>query len=219
MSSPEVPERGRGGEKEATSEGRPIRHLRWYICGVLFLATTINYLDRQALGVLNPILKREIGWDDSGFGWVNFAFQLAYAIMLGVSGRLLDLFGVRLGMIWAVCLWSVAAMSHALARSALGFAVARFALGLGEAANFPACIKAVAEWFPKRERAFATGIFNAGTNVGVMLSPIVVYLAITSHWQAAFVLTGLTGLAWVILGPASTIPPRAIRTSRRASAT
>jgi ACS family hexuronate transporter-like MFS transporter len=183
----------------AARRGRPIRHLRWYICGILFLATTINYLDRQALGVLNPILRKEIGWDDSGFGWINFAFQLAYAIMFGVSGRLLDLFGVRTGMIWAVAVWSIAAMSHAFARSAVGFSIARFALGLGEAANFPACIKAVAEWFPKRERAFATGIFNSGTNVGVMLSPVIVFVATIWHWQAAFVLTGLTGFLWLAL--------------------
>jgi ACS family hexuronate transporter-like MFS transporter len=178
---------------------KSIKHLRWYICGILFLATTVNYLDRQAMGVLNPILKKEIGWDDASFGWINFAFQLAYAIMFGISGRLLDRFGVRIGMIWAVIVWSVAAVSHSFARSALGFSIARFALGLGEAANFPACIKAVAEWFPKRERAFATGIFNAGTNVGVMLSPLIVWLATQWHWQAAFVLTGTTGFLWLLL--------------------
>jgi MFS transporter, ACS family, aldohexuronate transporter len=174
-----------------------LRHLRWYICGLLFLATTINYLDRQATGVLNPILREEIGWDEAGFGWVMFAFQLAYAIMFPISGRLLDLFGVRRGLFWAVIVWSVAAMSHALARSPLGFAAARFALGIGEAANFPASIKAIAEWFPKHERALATGIFNSGTNVGVMLSPAIVWLAVTWHWQAAFIVTGLTGLLWL----------------------
>jgi ACS family hexuronate transporter-like MFS transporter len=174
-----------------------IRHLRWYICGLLFLATTINYLDRQATGVLNPILRKEIGWDEAGFGWVVFSFQLAYAIMFPISGRLLDLFGVRRGLFWAVIVWSVAAMAHALARSTLGFAAARFALGIGEAANFPASIKAVAEWFPRHERALATGIFNSGTNVGVMLSPVIVWLAVSWHWQAAFVVTGLTGLLWL----------------------
>jgi ACS family hexuronate transporter-like MFS transporter len=176
-----------------------LRHLRWYICGLLFLATTINYLDRQATGVLNPILREEIGWDDAGFGWVMFAFQLAYAIMFPISGRLLDLFGVRRGLFWAVIVWSVAAMAHALARSTLGFAAARFALGIGEAANFPASIKAIAEWFPKHERALATGIFNSGTNVGVMLSPMIVWLAVSWHWQAAFIVTGLTGLFWLFL--------------------
>ena len=176
-----------------------LRHLRWYICGLLFLATTINYLDRQATGVLNPILRKEIGWDDAGFGWGVFSFQLAYAIRCPISGRLLDLFGVRRGLFWAVIVWSIAAMAHALARSTLGFAAARFALGIGEAANFPASIKAIAEWFPKHERALATGIFNSGTNVGVMLSPVIVWLALRWHWQAAFVVTGLTGLVWLFL--------------------
>jgi ACS family hexuronate transporter-like MFS transporter len=183
----------------ATSTKKIIKNLRWYICGILFLATTINYLDRQAMGVLNPILKKEIGWDDASYGWINFAFQLAYAIMFGVAGRLLDKFGVRVGMIWAVIVWSFAAASHAFARSALGFSISRFALGLGEAANFPACIKTVAEWFPKRERALATGIFNAGSNVGMMLSPLIVWVATVWHWQAAFIVTGATGFLWVFL--------------------
>jgi ACS family hexuronate transporter-like MFS transporter len=183
----------------ATSSGKTIKNLRWYICGILFLATTINYLDRQAMGVLNPILKKDIGWDDASYGWINFAFQLAYAIMFGVAGRLLDKFGVRLGMIWAVIVWSIAAASHALARSAFGFSISRFALGLGEAANFPACIKTVAEWFPKRERALATGIFNAGSNVGIMLSPAIVWLATVWHWQAAFLVTAATGVIWLFL--------------------
>jgi len=183
-------------ETPAPQPGK-IRHLRWYICGLLFLATTINYLDRQATGVLNPILREEIGWDDAGFGWVVFSFQLAYAIMFPISGRLLDLFGVRRGLFWAVIVWSLAAMAHAFARSTLGFAAARFALGIGEAANFPASIKAIAEWFPRHERALATGIFNSGTNVGVMLSPAIVWLAVTWHWQAAFVVTGLTGFLWL----------------------
>src|SRR6266852_2592691 len=187
-----------GTATKVTARGA-IKHLRWYICGLLFFATTINYLDRQAMGVLNPILKKEIGWDDASYGWINFAFQLAYAIMFGVAGRLLDKFGVRLGMIWAVIVWSFAAISHAFARSALGFSISRFALGLGEAANFPACIKAVAEWYPKRERALATGIFNAGSNVGMMLSPLIVWLATVWHWQAAFLVTGATGFLWVIL--------------------
>ena len=120
----------------------PIRHLRWYICGLLFLATTINYLDRQTIAVLKPILQNELGWTEAGYGWINFSFQTAYAIMLGVSGRLLDLFGVRTGFIVAVIVWSLAAMAHALSRGTLSFALARFALGVGEAANFPASIKA-----------------------------------------------------------------------------
>ena len=177
-----------------------LRHLRWYICGLLFLATTINYLDRQTVSVLNkPVLQEQIGWTESGYGWIQFSFQLAYAIMLGVSGRLLDLFGVQRGFTAAVIVWSLAAIAHAFARTPAGFAAARFALGIGEAANFPASIKAVAEWFPKRERALATGIFNSGTNVGVMLSPLIVWLAMAWHWQGAFILTGVTGFLWLIL--------------------
>src|SRR5579859_2732124 len=174
----------------ARSVGKTIKGLRWYICGLLFLVTLINYSDRQAMGVLNPILKKEIGWDDAGFGWINFAFSLAYAIMFGVAGRLLDKIGVKAGLIWAVLVWSVAAVCHSLAHSVVGFAIARFALGLGEAANFPGCIKSTAEWFPRRERAFATGIFNSGSSLGIMLSPLIVLLAITFGWRAAFILTG-----------------------------
>jgi ACS family hexuronate transporter-like MFS transporter len=179
--------------------GRIVKGLRWYICGLLFLVTLINYIDRQTMGVLNPILKKDLGWDDAGFGWINFAFSLAYAIMFGVAGRILDRVGVKVGLIWAVLVWSVAAVCHSLAHGVVGFAVARFALGLGEAANFPACIKATAEWFPRRERALATGIFNCGSSLGIMLSPLIVLLAITFGWRAAFILTGVLGFSWVAL--------------------
>ncbi|PYV13225.1 MAG: MFS transporter [Acidobacteria bacterium] len=175
--------------KESASVSK-LPYLRWYICALLFLATTINYLDRQTLSVLKPLLEKELGWTEAGYGWINFSFQTAYAIMLGVSGRLLDAAGVRGGFIVAVIVWSLAAMAHALSGGTVSFALARFGLGTGEAANFPASIKAVAEWFPRRERALATGIFNSGTNVGVMLSPLVVWLATRWHWQAAFILTG-----------------------------
>jgi ACS family hexuronate transporter-like MFS transporter len=177
--------------------GKAIRSLRWYICGLLFLVTLINYVDRQTMGVLNPILKKEIGWDDAGFGWINFSFTLSYAIMFGLSGRILDRIGVRAGLIWAVVVWSAAAMCHSFAHSVLGFAVARFTLGLGESANFPACIKATAEWFPRKERALATGVFNSGATIAVMLSPIIVLLANKGGWRAAFVLSGALGFTWV----------------------
>jgi ACS family hexuronate transporter-like MFS transporter len=183
----------------AKAVGRIVKGLRWYICGLLFLVTLINYIDRQTMGVLNPILKKDLGWDDAGFGWINFSFSLAYAIMFGVAGRLLDRVGVKVGLIWAVMVWSVAAICHSLAHGVVGFAVARFALGLGEAANFPACIKATAEWFPRRERALATGIFNCGSSLGIMLSPLIVLLAITFGWRAAFILTGALGFSWVAL--------------------
>ena len=185
--------------RAATSVGRTIKGLRWYICGLLFLVTLINYIDRQTMGVLNPILKKDLGWDEAGFGWINFAFSLAYAIMFGVAGRVLDRIGVKAGLIWAVTVWSVAAVCHSLAQGVIGFAIARFALGLGEAGNFPGCIKATAEWFPRRERAFATGIFNASSNMGVMLSPLIVMLAVRFGWRAAFILTGTLGFAWVAL--------------------
>jgi len=188
-----------GVAKAAATPRGAIKHLRWYICAILFFATTINYLDRQAMSALNPILKQEIGWDDASYGWINFSFQLAYAIMFGIAGRMLDTFGVRVGMLWAVVVWSIAAVSHAFARSALGFSISRFALGLGEAANFPACIKTVAEWFPRRERALATGIFNAGSNLGIMISFVVVWIATTWHWQVAFIVTGLTGFIWAVV--------------------
>ena len=179
--------------------GKTIYNLRWYICALLFLVTLTNYVDRVTLGVLNPELKKIIGWNASQFGWVNFGFSLGYAVMFAIAGRLLDRFGVKVVMICAVVVWSFASMGHALVSTWVGFAVARLVLGLGEAANFPGCIKAVTEWFPKRERALATGVFNAATNVGVMLSPAIAFLALTVGWQIAFVLTGALGFLWLIL--------------------
>src|SRR5215203_559396 len=140
---------------------------RWVICALLFFATTINYIDRQVLGILatDDTFKAQIGWNEAEYGFVNTAFQGAYAIGLLVVGGLMDRFGTRKGFSFAIIFWSIAAMGHAAARSAFGFGVARFTLGLGEAGNFPAAIKTVAEWFPKKERALATGIFNSGSNV------------------------------------------------------
>lgn len=179
--------------------GRIAHNLRWYICALLFFVTLTNYVDRVTLGVLNPVLKTIIGWNASQFGWINFAFSLGYAVMFGIAGRLLDRFGVKAGMICAVVVWSLASMGHALVSTWVGFAIARLVLGLGEAANFPGCIKTVTEWFPKRERAFATGIFNAATNVGVMLSPAIAFLAVTVGWQFAFILTGALGFLWIVV--------------------
>ncbi len=177
-----------------------VPHLRWLICGLLFLATVINYVDRQAVSVLNAgILKTEIGWDDAGYGWIMFAFQLAYAIGFPIAGRLVDKYGVRAGMVVGVIVWSLAGMGHALARTPFGFAAARFALGLGESVNFPASVKAVAEWFPRQQRALATGFFNAGTNVGVMLAPLIVWMATTLGWRGAFIASGVAGFAWLAL--------------------
>ena len=181
---------------------------RWRICALLLLATTINYIDRQVLGVLAPDLQREIGWNEIEYGNIVVAFQAAYAIGLLIAGAVIDRLGTRWGYALAICVWSLAAMSHSLAASVVGFALARFALGLGEAGNFPAALKTVAEWFPRRERAFATGIFNSGSNIGAIAAPIMVPIVATVwSWQAAFVITGVLSAAWLITWLAMYRPP------------
>ena len=172
---------------------------RWVICALLFFATTINYIDRQVLGILAPLLQKEIGWNEIQYGYIVTAFQAAYAIGLIVVGRLIDRYGTKLGYSVAIVLWSLAAMAHAVTRSAAGFGAARFALGLGESANFPAAVKAIAEWFPKKERALATGVFNSGANIGAVVAPLAVpYLTVTYGWQSAFIVTGLLGFFWLV---------------------
>jgi ACS family hexuronate transporter-like MFS transporter len=179
--------------------GERVGNFRWVICGLLFFATTINYIDRQVLGILAPDLQKEIGWSELDYGRIVIAFQVSYAVMMLVWGKILDRIGTKVGLGIAVTWWSLAAMGTALARSAMGFGAARFMLGVGEAANFPASIKTVAEWFPKSERAFATGIFNAGTNIGAIVAPISVPLiAAAWGWRAAFVMTGAIGFLWLI---------------------
>lgn len=181
--------------------GGRIGRYRWVICALLFFATTINYIDRQVLGILaaDEGFKHTIGWNEAEYGFVNTAFQGAYAIGLLLVGRLMDRFGTRKGFSVAIVFWSIAAMGHALARSAFGFGTARFFLGLGEAGNFPAAIKTVAEWFPKKERALATGIFNSGSNVGAIAAPLAVpYIAINYGWQLAFIITGTLGFIWLV---------------------
>jgi MFS transporter, ACS family, hexuronate transporter len=184
-----------------TAAAAPARsgHVRWVVCALLFFATTLNYIDRQVLGILAPDLQKIIGWNEVQYGYIVTAFQAAYAIGLLLVGRLLDLVGTRHGFAVALIFWSLAAMAHALARTPFGFALARFALGLGEAGNFPAAIKTVAEWFPRRERALATGIFNAGSNVGAVIAPAVVpFIALRYSWQEAFLFTGAVGFLWLI---------------------
>jgi ACS family hexuronate transporter-like MFS transporter len=172
---------------------------RWTICALLFAATTANYIDRQVLGILAPDLQRIIGWSETQYGYIVAAFQMAYALGLLLFGRFIDRFGTRIGYSVAILVWSAAAMAHAAARTAFGFGAARFTLGLGEAGNFPSAIKAVAEWFPKKERALATGIFNAGCNVGAVIAPAVVpWITVTFGWPAAFLLTGAVGFVWVV---------------------
>jgi len=172
---------------------------RWTICALLFFATTINYIDRQILGILAPDLQKIIGWSEVEYSTIVTAFQAAYAIGLLLFGRFIDRYGNRIGYSIAILVWSVAAMAHAAARTAFGFGVARFALGFGEAGNFPSAIKTVAEWFPKKERALATGIFNAGCNVGAVIAPAIVpWITVTFGWPAAFLATGAIGFIWVI---------------------
>ena len=190
---------------------------RWIICAMLFLAATINYVDRQVLGLLKPTLQQQFGWNELDYADIVFAFQLAYAIGYAFAGRLMDRLGTKRGFGLALLVWSVAAIAHAEAPyfgggvaavlatvgltyspSVAGFILVRFALGLGESGNFPASIKTVAEWFPKRERALATGIFNSGTNIGAVVTPLVIpWITYTYGWYWAFVATGAFGLLWL----------------------
>ena len=177
---------------------------RWAICALLFFVITINYIDRQVLGVLKPVIEQDLGWSEVDYGNIVSAFQFSYGIGLLVVGRLLDRFGTRWGMAVAIAVWSIAAMFHAAARSVLAFMLARVTLGIAEAAAYPGAVKAVAEWFPRRERALGVGFLNAGANVGVMMTPIVgLLIAGLYGWQAAFLVTGAIGfavlIAWLVM--------------------
>ena len=172
--------------------------VRWTVVALLFGATTVNYIDRQVLGILAPTLTRELGWRETDYAAIVSWFSVAYGVGLLGMGRFLDRIGVRRGLACSVGLWSLAAMGHALVRTVTGFSVARALLGIGESGNFPAGVKAVAEWFPKRERALATGIFNAGSNVGVVLAALLVpWIALALGWRWAFIATGALDLAWL----------------------
>lgn len=172
---------------------------RWLVCALLFFAATVNYVDRQVLGLLKPTLQAQFGWTEIGYSNVVLAFQFAYGIGVLFVGKLMDRLGTRKGFSLAVLFWSVAAMAHAAAATIFQFAAARICLGLGEAGSFPASIKAVADWFPKKERAFATGIFNSGANVGTIVAPLIVrWLTYRYSWRAAFFGTGLLGLLWLM---------------------
>ena len=173
---------------------------RWIICGLLFVATTINYVDRQVLGILAPTLQRELRWTEADYGDIVSWFSFAYAFGFLVAGRAIDWIGVRRGLAAAVVAWSAAAIGTAFARTAAGFSFARAMLGASESAIFPGSIKTIAEWFPQKERALATGIFNAGTNMGAILTPLLVpWIALTWGWQWAFVATGALGFLWLLL--------------------
>jgi len=172
--------------------------IRWWICALLFFATTINYIDRQVFAILAPQLQTEIGWSEVEYGYIVTAFQLTYAIGLLLVGKLIDFLGTKKGFILSIIVWSLAAMAHALARTPIGFGMARLALGLGESGNFPAAIKTISEWFPRKERALATGIFNSGSNIGAIVAPLLVpIIALNFGWQAAFIITGLLGFIWL----------------------
>jgi ACS family hexuronate transporter-like MFS transporter len=172
---------------------------RWRICALLFLVTTLIYLERQVLGVLAPELQRVIGWNELQYGNMVLAFQAAYAIGMLLSGRFLDRVGPRVGYAVAIGLWTLAASGQSLAKTVVAFAAARFVLGLAEAPNFPAAIKTVAEWFPKKERALATGIFNSGANIGAIVAPATApWIAVHFGWQYAFVFLGVLSAAWII---------------------
>jgi len=190
---------------------------RWVVCALLFLATTINYMDRQILGLLAPMLEKVIGWSETDYGHIVIAFQAAYAIGQIGSGWFIDRWGTKRGYSLSIVVWSIAAAAHAAARWVFGFGVARFALGLGEAGNFPAAIKTVAEWFPKKERALATGLFNSGSTVGAIVAPLIVPpLALAFGWQAAFIALGAAGFGWLVLWLVLYDPPER---SRRVSQT
>src|SRR6185369_8520140 len=183
------------GSDSGTGPGR----VRWTVCAMLFAATSINYMDRQVIAILKPTLEHSIGLTEIQYGYIVDAFQIAYAVGLVAGGRLMDKLGTRIGYLLVIAFWSLAAMGHALASTAMGFGIARFLLGLGESGNFPAAIKTVAEWFPKKERSFATGLFNSGANVGSILAPLIVpWITIRYGWHIAFIATGAIGVLWMI---------------------
>lgn len=172
---------------------------RWIVCALLFFATTINYIDRQVIGLLKPTLEKEFNWTEVDYGYIVMVFAIMYAVGYVIFGTFIDKVGSKIGYGISVLVWSIAAVLHAVAKSTLGFGVVRGLLGLAESGNFPAGIKAVAEWFPVRERALATGIFNSGTSVGAVLAPVIVPWILGLYgWQEAFVITGAIGFIWLI---------------------
>ncbi len=173
---------------------------RWVVCGMLFFATAINFMDRQVIGVLAPLLQSKIGWTDLQYSSIISGFQFSYAIGLVIAGRMVDKIGTRYGYAIVMGLWSLAAMSHSLVHTVVGFALARIFLGFGESGNFPCAIKATAEWFPQKERSLATGIFNSGSSVGAILAPATVpWVAMRYGWQAAFLVTGVFSAIWIVV--------------------
>ena len=182
------------------SELKKISNYRWTVCALIFIATTINYLDRQVISILKPLLESDLNIGEVEYGNIITIFQLFYGVSMLLAGRLIDKFGTKIGYGISVLLWSIAAMGHSLARGVIGFGFWRALLGMSESGNFPAAIKTIAEWFPKRERALATGIFNSGANVGAIVAPLAIpAIVIAWSWQAAFIVTGVIGFIWIIL--------------------
>jgi ACS family hexuronate transporter-like MFS transporter len=183
----------------AGAQPAKVGRMRWVIVGLLFAATAINYVDRQMIGLLKPTLQTEFGWNETTYADIVFYFQLAYAVGYIVFGNVVDRVGARIGYSVAFVIWTAAHMLHAAASSVFGFAAVRAMLGIGESGNFPAGLKAVTEWFPKKERAFATGLFNAGANVGAIITPLVVpALTLAYGWRSAFIITGAVSLLWLV---------------------
>jgi ACS family hexuronate transporter-like MFS transporter len=181
-----------------SNPAQPATHYRWIVCALLFFATTINYIDRQILALIKPILDEQLHWTNEQFGYTNAFFQLSYAVSLLIFGWLVDKYGTKIGYAVSITAWSIAATGHALVMSIGGFYFARVMLGLGEGGNFPSAIKAVALWFPKRERATATAVFNSGTNVGAIVAPLVVpAIALSLGWHWAFIFAGIAGFVWL----------------------
>jgi MFS transporter, ACS family, hexuronate transporter len=189
-----------GSKQNSFNVQKTIGKYRWTICGLIFFATTINYLDRQVISLLKSVLSEEMHWNDADYADIEIAFKFFYAFGMLGAGHIIDKLGSKIGYAVSTGLWSVAAVCHAFASSVLGFAVVRSFLGLTESGNFPAAIKATAEWFPKKERALATGIFNSGSNLGAIIAPLTVpFIAVAWGWKWAFILTGVLGFIWLIL--------------------
>lgn len=199
------------------SDSGAMTNLRWLMCALLFLATTVNYIDRQILALIKEFLDKELGWTNEQFGLVNSAFQGAYAVGLMAFGWFVDRYGTKIGYGVSIVLWSIAAAFHAAVGSVSGFFTARIALGFSEGGNFPSAIKAVALWFPKRERAFATAIFNSGTNVGAIIAPATIpFIAFTFGWRWAFIFAGIAGFLWLFLWiPLYDVPEKRKNVSER----
>ena len=186
-------------EEPVTAAATRVGRYRWVICGLLFAATAIKYVDRQMMGLLKPLLSQDLGWSEKDYAGIVFWFQCAYAIGYLAFGRFVDLFGARIGYAVAVTIWTIAHVAHGAATTVGQFAMVRFGLGIGESGNFPGGVKAVAHWFPARERALAIGIFNAGANVGAIIAPLLIWLMVPAlGWRMTFVLSGILGIAWLI---------------------